>query len=568
MQDTYLALQVPAHYSNSLVSLVLNPSRLFVSRHSLPLNTMEDIHDPQKPRLPTEDAAALERLGHTQELQRNFSKVSMLGLAFAILNTWTALSTSINLAMPSGGPSALIWGLMVAGICNLCLACSLAEFLSAYPTAGGQYHWAAIIAWPRWSRGISYVTGWINVAGWVALTATGPLLGSTIIVDTISFMNADYEAETWHQFLIYVAFTFIALVINTFATRLLPLFNKSAFLWSMAGFIIISITVLACAAPDFQSGSFVYGKFLNEVGWPDGVAWMLGLLQGAFALTGFDATAHMIEEIPNAREEGPKIMIYCIGIGMLSGFVFLSCLLAVLKNVDTVLASPAGPLLQIFFDATDSKAGSVCLVMFPLICMVFTSTALMTTSARMTYAFARDRGLPFSRVWAKVHTGLDVPLNALLWTTAWVIIFGLILLGSSSTFNAITAASVVCLGVTYAIPPAINVLRGGNMLPETRMFKLSTPVRWICNLVGIAWAILTTVLFVFPPELPVSSSSMNYCVAAFGVILLIAGSTWVFDGRKNYKGPRLEVCDIDGVERDYPGETSSSPEEESKAAMK
>lgn len=503
-----------------------------------------------------DDSIALEHLGHKQELKRNFSKISMIGLAFAILNTWTALSASISLALPSGGPSAVIWGLLVAGLCNLCLAASLAEFLSAYPTAGGQYHWAAIISWPRWSRGVSYVTGWINSAGWVALAATGPLLGSTFVIDSISFMHPTYKSQSWHQFLIYIGFTLIALVINSFATRLLPLFNKAAFIWSMAGFVIISITVLACAAPDYQSGSFVYGKFVNDVGWPDGLSWLLGLLQGAFALTGFDATAHMIEEIPNARKEGPKIMLYCIGIGMFSGFVFLSCLLFVLKDIDTVIQSGFGPLLQMFFDATGNKAGSVCLLVFPIICMVFTSTALMTTSGRMTYAFARDRGLPFSHVWAVVHPTLDVPLNALLWTTGWVVVFGLILLGSSSTFNAITAASVVALGVTYAIPPTINLLRGGNMLPEDRMFKLSTPVRWFCSLIGIAWAVLTTVLFVFPPELPVTSSNMNYCIAAFGVILLISSVTWIFDGRKHYKGPLVEFVDSEGFEGASMAETT------------
>ena len=149
----------------------------------------------------------------------------------------------------------------------------------------------------------------------------------------------------------------------------------------------------------------------------------------------------------------------------------------------------------------------------------------MATSARMSYAFARDRGLPFSRVFARVHPTLDVPLNALLWTTAWVVIFGLIFLGSSSTFNAITAASVVALGVSYGIPPAIHVLRGRRMLPEDRAFKLPGAIGWVLNLVGIAWTILTTVLFVFPPETPVTSNNMNYAVAAFGVILLIAGGT-------------------------------------------
>ncbi|UZP37201.1 hypothetical protein NXS19_005017 [Fusarium pseudograminearum] len=147
---------------------------------------------PRDKNVHIDDSAALEQLGHKQELKRNFSKISLLGLAFAILNTWTALSASISLALPSGGPSSVIWGLMVAGICNLCLAAPLAEMLSAYPTAGGQYHWAALLAWPRWSRGISYVTGWINAAGYVVLTATAPLLGSVFVTDAITFMHPTY----------------------------------------------------------------------------------------------------------------------------------------------------------------------------------------------------------------------------------------------------------------------------------------------------------------------------------------------------------------------------------------
>lgn len=74
-------------------------------------------------------------------------------------------------------------------------------------------------------------------------------------------------------------------------------------MWSITGFVVICITVLACASPDYNSGDLVYRTFLNETGWPDGIAWMLGLLQGTLGLTGYDATAHMVEEIPNAVVE-------------------------------------------------------------------------------------------------------------------------------------------------------------------------------------------------------------------------------------------------------------------------
>lgn len=495
-----------------------------------------------------QDSAALEKLGVKQELHRNFSMLSMLGLAFAILNSWTALSTSLNLALPSGGPSAVIWGLILAGLCNLCLAASLAEFLSSYPTAGGQYHWVAIISWPSTRRAMSFATGWINVGAWVALTATGGLLGSTLVVEIITLTHPEFEAKAWQQFLIYIAYTLAAFLINAFTNRLLPYFTKGAFIWSLTGFVVITITVLACASPNFQPGSFVYGGFINDVGWPDGFAWMLGLLQGAFALTGFDGTIHMIEEIPNPTVEGPKIMLYCICIGMFTGFVFLSALLFSLNNIDAVNNDPVGPLLTILYQATGNKAGAVCLLIFPAVCMLFTSTTLMTTSSRMSYAFARDRGLPFSRVFAKVHPTLDVPLNALIWTAGWVIVFGCVFLGSESAFSAIVSASVVALGVTYAIPPLINCLRGRRMLPEDRAFKLKGPLGWILNMVGILWTVLTTVLFVFPPENPTDATHMNYCIVAFGVILIIAVVQWIFDGRKNYEGPRLnEDALVSGV---------------------
>jgi len=240
------------------------------------------------------DDDVLAKFGHKAELNRNFSPLAMLGLAFAILNSWTALSASLSLALPSGGPTSVIWGLISAGICNLCLAASLAEFLSAYPTAGGQYHWVAMISWKSWVPLLSWITGWINVSGWIALVASGGLLGSQLIVGIISFMQPNYSPQRWHQFLIYIGYNLVAFCLNAFANRLLPWVTKVAFTWSIAGFVIISITVLACASPNYSTGEFVFRVFINQSGWPDGIAWLLGLLQAGLGLTGFDAVAHMV----------------------------------------------------------------------------------------------------------------------------------------------------------------------------------------------------------------------------------------------------------------------------------
>ncbi len=87
------------------------------------------------------------------------------------------------------------------------------------------------------------------------------------------------------------------------------------------------------------------------------------MLTTSIGLTGYDAVSHMIEELPNPAVEGPKIMIACVCIGVFTGFVFLTCLLFVAGDVDTVISAGAGPLLAIFFNATKSMAGSICLLL-------------------------------------------------------------------------------------------------------------------------------------------------------------------------------------------------------------
>ncbi|KAI9374179.1 amino acid/polyamine transporter I [Aspergillus egyptiacus] len=493
------------------------------------------------------DDLQLAAMGHRPELKRQFSTWALLGLAFAVLNSWTALSARLSISLTSGGSTSVVWGLVTAGFCNLCIAASLAEFLSAYPTAGGQYHWVAV-AWPKWVPILSWITGWINVAGWVALVATNSLLSSDLIVGIISAMHPSYEPEPWHQFLIYIGLTLGAFVINAFMNSALPVIYRGAFIWSIGGFVLVSITVLACASPDYNTAQFVFANFVNTTGWPDGIAWLLGLLQGGLGVTAFDSVAHMIEEVPNASIEGPKVMLSCVGIGTFTGCIFLIVLLFVAGDMDQVTTSAAGPLLQILIDATKNKAGAICLLMLPLVCLVLAILSVMTTSSRLIFAFARDGGLPASRFFARVHPTLKLPLNALVLTVIVVICFGCIFLGSSSAFNAIIAASVVALDLSYMMPILVNCLQGRNALPE-RKWNLPRALGWIADSVSLSYIMLTTVLFVFPPSRNVTGSSMNklifysidYCVAAFAVIIMISIFQWIVDGRKNFTGPRVNV---------------------------
>ncbi|KAF4594931.1 amino acid permease [Ophiocordyceps camponoti-floridani] len=540
------------------------------------------------------DEAQLAALGLRSELRRSFSTLSMLGLAFAVLNTWTAVSASLPVSLTSGGSTSIIWGLFAAGLCNLCIAASLAELLSAYPTCRGQYHWVAAsttislipdftrsvltvclqVSWPSWMPLLSWINGWIAIAGWVrplhiqisspvtyiltrppsqvALVATNALLSSQLIVGIVSLLRPSYEAQRWHQFLIYTALTMLSFLVNAFLNSLLPLIYRGAFAWSIGGFVVACVVMLACSSPDFHSADFVFGQFINRTGWPDGVAWLLGLLQGGLGVTAFDAVAHMIEEIPQASLQGPKIMMLCVIIGTVTGAIFLAVLLSVSGNMESVISSSAGPLLQILVNATGNAAGAVCLVMLPLVCLVFALLSVMTTSSRIIYAFARDGGLPASTVFARVHPKLGQPLNALALSSAVVVLFGLIFMASSSAFNAIMSSSVVALDLSYAMPIAIRCLRGRSRLVQGQ-WKLSPVLGWTVDVVSLAYITLTTFLFLLPPVRPVTGTNMNYCVVAFAVVIVVSVLQWLVDGRKKFVGPRLGGFDS-AEERHEPSE--------------
>lgn len=89
--------------------------------------------------------------------------------------------------------------------------------------------------------------------------------------------------------------------------------------------------------------------------------------------------------------------------------------------------------------------------------MAFTAQALMCASSRMSYSFARDRGLPFSRFFSIMNKN-GVPIPSVLLSTLCVVVFGCIYLGSNTALSAILSSSVVFLNISYSIPSEFPAL--------------------------------------------------------------------------------------------------------------
>ena len=85
------------------------------------------------------DARDMLRLGRSQELRRNFTSFSVLGLAMTTMSTWVAMLMTSLFSLINGGRAGTIWLYLATWICTFALAASLAELASMAPTSGGQY---------------------------------------------------------------------------------------------------------------------------------------------------------------------------------------------------------------------------------------------------------------------------------------------------------------------------------------------------------------------------------------------------------------------------------------------
>lgn len=111
----------------------------------------------------------------------------------------------------------------------------------------------------------------------------------------------------------------------------------------------------------------------------------------------------MSEEIENPSVTVPRSIITSIMINGCLGFGILMATLFGLGDLDSVLKSPTGyPYMEIFLQATRSITGTIVMAAIVTALGICSTIGFVATSSRMTWSFARDRGLPFSNTLSKV----------------------------------------------------------------------------------------------------------------------------------------------------------------------
>lgn len=79
----------------------------------------------------------LGQMGFNPQLQRNRSTAHVAFMAFVLAANPYGLATTLNYPLIGGGPVNIVWGWLLVALIVVCVAASLGEITSVYPTAGG-----------------------------------------------------------------------------------------------------------------------------------------------------------------------------------------------------------------------------------------------------------------------------------------------------------------------------------------------------------------------------------------------------------------------------------------------
>ena len=108
----------------------------------------------------------------SQELRREFNKWSTVSYAISVLGVLGSQPATYGVPLGVGGPATAVWAWLVGSCMSAVIASSVAELVSAYPTAGGIYFVTKHVVPPEHVAIWGWVIGWANFLGQAAGVAS------------------------------------------------------------------------------------------------------------------------------------------------------------------------------------------------------------------------------------------------------------------------------------------------------------------------------------------------------------------------------------------------------------
>ena len=505
----------------------------------------------------SEDERRLAALGYKQELKRSFSGFSNFAISFSIISILSGCFTTFGQAWNNGGPIAISIGWPVVSFFILIIGFSLAELASAYPVSGGIYWWASKLGGAK----AGFYTGWLNLIGLLAVTASVVYGSATFLNITIGTYFPDYASgflggdSINQQFFWFTVIMIVITILNCFSSEILALFNNISVWWHVFGAAII-IAILIIAPAQHQDLKWVFTERINNSGFSNGSTfWIyvlpLGLLLTQYTITGFDASAHLSEETKNAHITAAKGIWKSIFYSAIGGYILLLAFLyaairpEIVSSFDpSITPYGSGSVITILNNAL-SPFLFKSVLLISTFGQLFCAIACLTSCSRMLFAFSRDAAVPGHQYWSKVNRH-QVPANAVLASALIGILITSPALwksprGIPTAFYAVVSVGVIGLYLAFLIPIWLRWRMGKKFIPGE--WNLGNNYKWM-NIAAMIEIVVMCVYFIMPFEpaaVPGNKEftwlAVNYAPILVGFTLLFLWAWWHLSVKKWFTGP-------------------------------
>jgi len=537
-----------------------------------------------------QDIKDLHQLGYAQELFRTMGGFSNFAISFSIISILTGAVILYDYGLAWAGKAAVMIGWPLVTVFVVCIAASMAEIASAYPTAGGLYYWASKMKNKNWG----WWTAWFNLLGQFAIVAginyaAAGFLNATIVdrifggtFNTFQLLGPDASGEVAYnglvngQLITMGILMLVQLAMNIVGINLVALLNQVSVWWHIG--IVAAVVVLVGffgkadqsgldlfkIAPLDTAGSWdnTFGDFSLKYGsafsYPLLAAFFFSLLQANWTYTGYDASAHVAEETVGARVSSAWGVFLSVAVSAVVGYAFLVAL--TLHTPDLTALFPASlddpaTFSQYYFGG---GVAVISILVYNLgdflgdliaagiaIAMAFCGLSSVAAAGRMLYAFARDDGLPGSGWLKMVSHRYRTPTNSLIAivVVSWLFTVAAFIVGGGTAIVIVTAISTIFLYAAYGACIYLGITTTEWL--KHRVWSLgrwSKPIGWV----AVFWVVVLMILFSFPTSGNISWPFM----LAFVVLLLIYYFGWA---RSRFKGPQIHGVEaqLTEIEREF-----------------
>lgn len=431
----YLGAAAQHHASRSL--------HLSVDRHSAYVRYMQDKHE-------------LNRFGYAQQLTRFLGPFSSFGVSFSALSSAIGALFLLGPAA-AGGPAVIGWGWPLLALFGIITACSLAMLASAFPLAGGCYHWAAAYG----GRRLAVIAGWLHLTGCTALVAATNLLCAAWLNNTAGRL-LDFEASKLSLgAIVIMLYLTQAAACGRGAMSLKRIWGpvtwlQLAFIFGTAG------TLIAISWPGVMPLNQLFEPGGGAGGSSGSLAFLGGLILLQRLFIGGDAAAQMAEETVDPKINVPWSIYMSAVYTFIFGFVLFVVLLMQFPSVTGGFEtySALGYWLTGIWLNWGGAAGWSFAIVVALLGWS-SGLASMNAGARMLFAMARDKAVPLSSRLSAVSVKYRVSVGAAaVIALAAAIVSGFLLIFGmyrEETVITLVLAGMIALQSAYAIPLGLKI---------------------------------------------------------------------------------------------------------------